>query len=823
MNSATSATFRALCVYLLLSSVFAKDKPNLKSDPNDSGYTSPYLSSINRAAVTKETDDPRARQEAQRENRGGNPRFQFQVLKEAAKERIQFAHLLPGTAASPSSVPQWVNIGPTENNYIQNGVSLHVTDSGRMRSILPDPTNPDVVYLLTSSGGLWKTTNFTAAHPTWAPRTDATITTSGGAAAFGRNFSTIYVGLGDPFQNFHSTAGYMIKTTDGATTFSSPIVLPNVTTIRDVKVDTSGAQDIIFVATDFGLYVSTDSGLTYNRASDNVFLDNSAFGLFSTTVWSLARTSAGWLATTENPAVGDPKTDGVGAIAISTDHGTTWQPITNNNNIFSGAGRTTLGVGVPGDKRVYAFAADTNDVKQLDLFRSEDGGQNWSARHITKRKPTNPNPDQPNLDLMQIQAFYNQMVLVDPTDSSRNTVYLGGELSSVKSSDGGNTWTVIANWLAQFGLPYVHADYHAAAFTLLPGGKSMLFFGTDGGLFTSQDGGATWDNNHNDGIVSLLGYSINSTPGRPETSIMGLQDNGTFVRKGNSDIWEQPIGGDGFGVAWSQANDDVVLATVEFSLIFRSNVDDPLFQSEFFNAFSGIDRNFATFNTALATPRATADPTGHAFFTYTGGAIYQTTDGAHTWVNIGQNGLEPGQPSSGIGAARVFRDTVHGIGVSPEANGLSNVAVVCNAGWVVITHNGGRHWRQTPLIGTVPKWQGFNANVEWADNKTLYVASESPIPGARVAKSTDGGFTFTDSSNGLPDVPVNRVLVSPVDSSTLYAATFLGVYRSTDAGATWSRFGTGLPQVEVRDLYMPPDGSLLRVATYGRGVWETKP
>jgi photosystem II stability/assembly factor-like uncharacterized protein len=127
------------------------------------------------------------------------------------------------------------------------------------------------------------------------------------------------------------------------------------------------------------------------------------------------------------------------------------------------------------------------------------------------------------------------------------------------------------------------------------------------------------------------------------------------------------------------------------------------------------------------------------------------------------------------------------------------------------------------LIGTVPNWQGFNSNVEWADNKTLYVASESPIPGARVAKSTDGGLTFTDSSKGLPDLPVNRVLVSPVDPNTLYAATFLGVYRSTDAGATWSRFGSGLPQVEVRDLYMPPDGSFLRVATYGRGVWQTAP
>jgi hypothetical protein len=70
---------------------------------------------------------------------------------------------------------------------------------------------------------------------------------------------------------------------------------------------------------------------------------------------------------------------------------------------------------------------------------------------------------------------------------------------------------------------------------------------------------------------------------------------------------------------------------------------------------------------------------------------------------------------------------------------------------------------------------------------------------------------------------VNRILVSPTEKNTVYAATFLGVYRSTDGGAHWSRFGAGLPFVEVRDLYMPPDDSFLRIASYGRGNWEIHP
>jgi photosystem II stability/assembly factor-like uncharacterized protein len=117
----------------------------------------------------------------------------------------------------------------------------------------------------------------------------------------------------------------------------------------------------------------------------------------------------------------------------------------------------------------------------------------------------------------------------------------------------------------------------------------------------------------------------------------------------------------------------------------------------------------------------------------------------------------------------------------------------------------------------------YNSNVEWADDSTLYLASESPIPAGRIAKSTDGGMTFTRADAGIPDVPVNRVLVSRTNPNTVYAATFLGVYRSTDGGTNWSRFGAGLPFVEVRDLYMPPDGSFLRISSFGRGVWEIQP
>ena len=135
-------------------------------------------------------------------------------------------------------------------------------------------------------------------------------------------------------------------------------------------------------------------------------------------------------------------------------------------------GRVTLAVGEPGDPVVYAFAATAGDGAQSDLFRSKDGGQTWTPLGLAKQKPVNPNPEQPDMNIMADQAFYNQMLLVDPSDAARNTVYIGGQLSSAKTHRRRATWRIISNWLAQFGLPYVHADFHAAAAS--PPTKSIL-------------------------------------------------------------------------------------------------------------------------------------------------------------------------------------------------------------------------------------------------------------------------------------------------------------------------------------------------------------
>ena len=816
-------------------------QPPAGSDPNDSGYTSPYLLNYDWTTADPTADDSRLRQEANRQRRGADPNLAGNVMQQAAQERAAYFQLLAGAAFAPG-IPVWTSLGPTKSNHIQNGVLRTVTDSGRARTILPHPTDPNIFYFLTSSGGLWKTTNFQKNKPDWVSKTDALATTSGGAAAFGRTPDTIYLGLGDPFDGNQAAGAFVLKSTDGGNTWGPAVRLTlgasSAATIRDLQVDTSGPVDVVLVATDFGLFRSADGGATFNFNFSGPFLYPTVVGTFAQTVWSIVNTSRGWVAATQSPVVGIAQTaatDGVGKLAVSTDRGATWQPLAALTETFPPptgtvqAGRITLGIGARGDAIVYAYTANQRDGVQLDAFRSTDGGATWTPLGLRSKTPVNPNPDAPNMNLMGGQAFYNQMLLVDPNDPNRNTVYIGGQLSSAKSVDGGNTWTILADWLALFKMPYVHADYHSAAMSPV---TKQLFFGTDGGVFVSNDGGATWDDGKNEGIVTELAYSIAVSPNNPQFTIIGTQDNGTFSRVANTNIWEQTLGGDGIGTAWSHApvTNDVAFSSFPGSTIVDIHTP-PNIQNKWAFARNGINRRFANFFTAYAAPSAAADPTGQVFYHYTSRQIYRTDNAGALWTDIGHTQV-PGTvnpptptipPSPGINAARIFRDTPHGIGVSPTPDGQNHVAVVCAAGFVVTTHNGGTTWQQAALIGTVPGWQGFNSTAEWADNTTLYIGSESPISGSRVAKSTDGGLTFVNASTGLPNVPVSRLVVSPVDKNTVFAATFLGVYRTTDGGTHWSRFGAGLPMVEVDDIYIAPDASFLRIGTFGRGVWEIHP
>jgi photosystem II stability/assembly factor-like uncharacterized protein len=99
-------------------------------------------------------------------------------------------------------------------------------------------------------------------------------------------------------------------------------------------------------------------------------------------------------------------------------------------------------------------------------------------------------------------------------------------------------------------------------------------------------------------------------------------------------------------------------------------------------------------------------------------------------------------------------------------------------------------------------------------------ATYSAIGGEHVFASTDGGKTWDDKTNDLPDVPVSAIEADPLAPDRIWLATDLGVFQSMDGGASWSEFGQGLPRALAVDLVFHTRLRLLRVGTRSRGVWE---
>jgi hypothetical protein len=80
-------------------------------------------------------------------------------------------------AAAALAAPPWVEQGPGPilNGANTEGMPGPNPVAGAINAILPSPSSPDIVFVGTVNGGVWKTSNATAASPIWTPLTDTQL------------------------------------------------------------------------------------------------------------------------------------------------------------------------------------------------------------------------------------------------------------------------------------------------------------------------------------------------------------------------------------------------------------------------------------------------------------------------------------------------------------------------------------------------------------------------------------------------------------------------------------------------------------------------
>lgn len=652
----------------------------------------------------------------------------------------------------------WTNIGP--QNF-----------AGRILSIAWHPTNTNIIYVGSASGGLWKTTDGGA---TWLPLTDNLASLAIGSVVLDpTNPNIIYIGTGEGSFNVDAVFGAgVFKSTDGGATWNTTGLSWAQSQNRAVNklvIDPTNTQ-IVYAACNSsvgGIYKTTNGGSSWTLyhtgdVKDIEMHPDSASVLYC--------------------ANGYPWGGASNGIYKSTNSGVTWTQLTSGLPSGTNFGRLEISICEGTPTTLYAGISQTisNGAGLYGVYRSTNGGATWTLQS------TSPN-------MYAGQGWYNLVVEAHPTDP--NQVWSNG-LDAYKSTDGGVNWTRMTLWTASEGnSQYAHADHHAMAF--MPGTPATIILGTDGGLFKSTNNGVAWSG-LNTGLITYQYYAICNDNLLPNVAYGGTQDNGTN-KYNNANNHSRVLGGDGGYCNVDFTNSNNVYATTQRGNHYKSTNAG--------TSFSSIQNGIVGAG-AWVTPRV-MDPT-NANILYTGtNAVYKTTNGGASW-----SAISPVSPATPLDASYISH-----LAVAPSDPQTIYVCYEGYDGKVFKTNNGGANW--TNIETGIPERYPTHLAVDPLNRDIVY-CTVSGYGSGHVYKSTNGGATWSNSSTGLPDLPVNCIVVDQSNNQKLYVGNDLGVYYSSDGGANWSDYSIGLPNVVVDFLALHPSTGKLRAGTHGRGLWETE-
>ena len=698
------------------------------------------------------------------------------------------------------------------------------------------------IYTGAADGGVWKSTNSGA---TWTPISDHLSTLSIGALAVNPADHSLWVGTGEANTNADSYAGQGIYRSSGGSA------------LRLVGgQEISGATVYRVVFDGFGnVYAATSHGL-WRRSASNFTApwtlvlrpdpnpnNNPYETSFITDVvvepgtnGSVVLAADGWRGGGNPPR--DTKYNG---FYLSTSGGTagTFTRFTPSGAINAkDIGRTSFAYAADGSK-LYAIVESPSQLLAGDasvlqgVFVSLNGSPlgPWTLiADATKLCNSGSGLSCPSTYEPGVQAWYNQSIVVDP--SNPNHVFVGLE-EEYQSFDAGQTFTTISPyWNYAFSCdanntcpPVTHPDQHAVAID-----GSTVFIGNDGGTYSraldnhAPRGGWT---DLNDTLHTLQYYDAEAgaTPsGTAEWG--GLQDNGTTLTKPTLPKTITPAGGDG-----------------GYVIVNPANARDAVGEYTYLNPYLTTDGGH-TFRTitpscldAVGPPISNCDPNPRFI-----APLATDVNAPGHWVAGGEDVWNDTAAWQTVcDSSTCDWKNVHDTGAGHSITALAVNGSTIYAGWCGNCNIGGH----TPFASAIDTNYGGTWHTITAPNlPDRYIAgltvdptnpahvyavyngySRRWIPSAGVGhvfESNDGGSTWTDISTLLPDVPSDALVYS---GGQLALATDIGVFIAAAGQGTntaWSRLGTNLPNTSVNDLRLDPDGTTLLAATHGRGLWSIK-
>ena len=531
----------------------------------------------------------------------------------ARSRAVRLAHEMRNAAHrgnfSTTLSSTWQPVGPTNGD-------------GRVEALAFDATS-GTLFAGAAEGGVWRTPDLGS---TWNPLTDTDESLAMGALAIDpNNPQTIYAGTGEwelafggPFTTqspIYSGAGIM-KSTDGGDTWTV-MGLTSVAAFSRIIIDPDNSN-IVWAATTNGFWRSSDAGTTWTAILADSLCSDVAL---------------------------DPNNHTQLYIAIANDgvfgyyDGQELAPNRLSNGFPSDSaelGRISLSASASGSTTViYSMVANPagflTGVYKLN-------GVTWT------------NLSAPSSLLTEPQGYYDLTIAASPTNPN---IVIAGGVDLYYSNNGGTSWSP-----SNIG----HVDQHAVLFD--PSGDGDVYVGCDGGVYYSQNNGASFSFiSAGTGITQYYGIDVSQSV--LNSFVGGTQDNGTWQGSGLSS-WKQTFGGDGGETKFDPNNPQnyyfEVLAPQPASIYYSSS-GSSIFQP-------------STSPAPWVMPVAVSGST-----IYAGSNVI--TKGVNNNGTFSFNTISPNLTRGGTGG----QNTIGCIGISPENSNV--IWSGSNDGKIFVTTNGG--------------------------------------------------------------------------------------------------------------------------------------
>jgi photosystem II stability/assembly factor-like uncharacterized protein len=687
---------------------------------------------------------------------------------------------------------------------------------GRIDDFAVVDRNPDIIYVGTASGGVFKTTN---GGMTWDGVFDDQPNSSiGDVTVAPSDPSIVWVGTGEANNRQSSSWGNGVyKSTDAGKTWKH-MGLDATMHIGRIVISPSD-PNTLFVAAggdlwgpskDRGVYKSSDGGKTWTNVlfvnedtgASDLAMDPDSPGTLIAAMYQRRRTVFGFSGS--GPASALYKTTDGGASWKKLEKGLPWDPETKKPADADPQSLTETGrIGVNFYRRnsnvVYALIEHANG----GIFRSDDQGETW-----TRQSETNP------------RGSYYSQVIVDPNNDQRVWVH-GAQMYF--SEDAGKTFKT--NLVQK-----IHGDYHAM--WIDPADSNHMIAGSDGGIYITHDRGKDWDYINNIPLGQF--YEIGLDMQKPYHICGGLQDNNvwcgpsaTFDTKGiaNSD-WFTVGGGDGFYAQIDPTDPNTVYAESQDGNLLRRNLKTHESRSIRPPAAEGERLRFQ-WNSPLVISSF-----DNKTIYYGGNYLFKSTDRGDSWTRLGGD-LTTNQE----------RDKLPIMGRVPDKNTMSRhdgvqawpaITTIAEStlnrdllyagtddGNLQVTRDGGKSWRNvSPKKGIYVSRiiaSRFNEGTAYA---TLDGHRSNDF-GVYVFMTTDYGDTWKPIRNGISDDAgtVHVIREHFRNPKLLFLGTERGLFISYDQGSHWTRLKLNLPTVPVDEIAIHPRENDLVLATHGRSIW----